>query len=75
MPALEPVITYAGGTRETIAADESFQVKEHPVVMRNVYGSGTWAGRLEQPGRCAPGFDLGRQKSVCVCKLEKEEIL
>ena len=37
--ALELAVTYADGTRETIEADESFQMKEHPIVMSNVYGS------------------------------------
>ena len=37
--ALELTITYADDTMETIGADESFAVKEHPVIMSNVYGS------------------------------------
>lgn len=55
--ALELVITYADGSEETFTADESFQVKEHPIVMSNVYGSETWDGRLAQPGWCDIGFD------------------
>ena len=55
--ALELVLIYADSTQETITTDESFLVKEHPVVMSNVYGSETWDGRLEQPGWCESGFD------------------
>ena len=55
--ALELVITYTDGAQETISTDESFQVKEHPIVMSNVYGSETWDGRLEQPGWCEVSYD------------------
>ena len=49
-------MTYADGAQETISVDESFRVKEHPIVMSNVYGSEAWDGRLEQPGWCEAGF-------------------
>lgn len=32
-------ITYEDGTKETIISDESFETREHPVRMSNVYGS------------------------------------
>lgn len=55
--ALELVITYEDGIVELIQADDSFQVKEHPVVMSNVYGSETIDGRLVQNGWCTVEFD------------------
>ena len=54
---LELVITYEDGRVDTITADESFQVKPHPVVMSNVYGSETIDGRLTQAGWSRPDFD------------------
>lgn len=57
---LELTVTYADGTQDVIASDESFRVKEHPVIMSNVYGSETWDGRLEQHGWCEVGFDTAR---------------
>ena len=64
--ALELAITYADGTQEIIEADGSFRVKEHPVVMSNVYGSETWDGRLEQPGWCEAGFDAAGWNAAMV---------
>ncbi len=55
--AMELCLEYEDGTREVITADDSFKVKEHPVVMSNVYGSETIDGRLFQPGWCETGFD------------------
>lgn len=55
--ALELTITYADGTEETIRADDSFAVKEHPVVMSNVYGSETIDGRLAEEGWSETGYD------------------
>lgn len=55
--ALELNITYADGTQEMITADGSFRVKQHPVVMSNVYGSETWDGGLVQNCWSEPGFD------------------
>ena len=55
--AVEIEIVYEDGSRETIIADESFRVKEHPVVMSNVYGSETIDGRIAQEGWSATGFD------------------
>jgi len=37
--ALELTITYADSTQDIIGADETFHVKEHPIIMSNVYGS------------------------------------
>ncbi len=55
--AMELDLEYEDGTRETITADDSFKVKEHPVIMSNVYGSETIDGRLRQTGWCEAGFD------------------
>lgn len=46
--ALKLEITYQDKTTEKITADESFQVKEHPVVMSNVYGSEIIDGRKQK---------------------------
>lgn len=48
--ALELMIIYEDGTEECIRADDIFKVKEHPVVMSNVYGSETIDGRKVQKG-------------------------
>lgn len=55
--ALELTVTYEDGSAEIIAADDSFQVKEHPITMSNIYGSETWDAGLEQPGWNTAGFD------------------
>lgn len=44
--ALELRIVYEDGTELVLHADDSFQVRRHPVVMSNVYGSETIDGRL-----------------------------
>lgn len=55
--AMELHVEYEDGTGEVYGADNSFKVKEHPVVMSNVYGSETIDGRLAQPGWNETGFD------------------
>lgn len=44
--ALELRIVYEDGTESVLHADDSFQMRRHPVVMSNVYGSETIDGRL-----------------------------
>lgn len=44
--ALELRIVYEDGTESVLHADDSFQVRRHPVVMSNVYGSETIDGWL-----------------------------
>ena len=44
--ALELRIVYEDGSESVLHADDSFQVRRHPVVMSNVYGSETIDGRL-----------------------------
>lgn len=63
---LELAITYTDGTQEAVCADESFFVKEHPVVMSNVYGSETIDGRLRIDGWCAKDFDASDWKPAAV---------
>uniref|UniRef100_UPI000A990773 family 78 glycoside hydrolase catalytic domain n=1 Tax=Mediterraneibacter glycyrrhizinilyticus TaxID=342942 RepID=UPI000A990773 len=46
MLALELRIVYEDGSESVLHADDSFQVRRHPVVMSNVYGSETIDGRL-----------------------------
>lgn len=55
--AMELTVGYEDGTEEVLAADESFKVKRHPVVMSNVYGSETIDGALVQKGWSKAGFD------------------
>ncbi len=55
--AMELVLTYKDGTEEILTADESFKVKEHSVVMTNVYGSETIDGRKVQENWSNAGFD------------------
>ncbi|MCD7818655.1 MAG: glycoside hydrolase family 78 protein [Lachnospiraceae bacterium] len=55
--ALELELCYTDGTQEVLEADESFRVKEHPIVMSNVYGSETIDNRLAVPGWSEAGYD------------------
>lgn len=68
--AVELAVTYADGTREVITADKSFRVKEHPVIMSNVYGSETWDGRLVQKGWSRVDFDASRWAAAAVVPAE-----
>ena len=70
--ALELTITYTDGTEEVITADEEFQVKEHPVVMSNVYGSETIDGRKNQGGWCTKNFDAASWENAFVVAKEDE---
>lgn len=71
--AMELCFEYEDGTQEVMAADDSFKVKEHPVVMSNVYGSETIDGRLAQPGWCEAGFDDSAWQQAAY--VPEEEIL
>lgn len=69
--AMELRLEYEDGRSESITADDSFRVKEHPVVMSNVYGSETIDGRLSQSGWSEAGFDdSGWQQAAYVPKEE-----
>ncbi|CUN77360.1 alpha-L-rhamnosidase [Eubacterium sp. am_0171] len=57
MLALKMTVTYTDGTKDVITADDTFTVKEHPIVMSNVYGSETMDGRLVQYGWSTAEFD------------------
>ena len=54
------------GTKGGFGADVSFQVKEHPVVMSNVYGSETIDGRKCKEGFSTPEFDASDWESASV---------
>lgn len=69
--ALELNIAYSDGTSMVIQADDTFEVKKHPVVMSNVYGSETIDFRLRQKGWCEAGFDASGWEKAAV--LSKEE--
>lgn len=70
--AVEVMITYVDGTMEVIHADEDFLVKEHPVVMSNVYGSETIDGRKNQDGWCTAGFNATSWENASIVTKEKE---
>ena len=70
--AVELTITYVDGTVEVIHADEDFLVKEHPVVMSNVYGSETIDGRKNQDGWCTAGFNATSWENASIVTKEKE---
>ena len=52
--AISLEIVYEDGSREIIQADDTFEVRPHPVTMANVYGSETIDGRLAVPDWCMP---------------------
>lgn len=70
--ALELTVEYTDGTADIWQADESFRVKEHPVIMTNVYGSETIDGRLEQPGWCTAEFDASSWNPALIVSAEKQ---
>ena len=70
--AVELMITYVDGTVEVIHADEDFLVKEHPVVMSNVYGSETIDGRKNQDGWCTAEFNTTSWENAFVVAKEDE---
>lgn len=70
--AVELMITYVDGTIEVIHADEDFLVKEHPVVMSNVYGSETIDGRKNQDGWCTAEFNATSWENASIVAKEKE---
>lgn len=70
--AVELMITYVDGTVEVIHADEDFLVKEHPVVMSNVYGSETIDGRKNQDGWCTAEFNTTSWENASIVTKEKE---
>lgn len=69
---MELRVEYEDGTEEVFTADDGFRVKEHPVVMSNVYGSETIDGRLAQPGWNEAGFDDSAWKQAAY--VPEEEI-
>lgn len=68
--AMELAVIYADGTEEKITADDTFTVKEHPIVMSNVYGSETMDGRLVQCGWNMVSFDDSDWQHAAVVKEE-----
>lgn len=70
--AVELMITYVDGTVEVIHADEDFLVKEHSVVMSNVYGSETIDGRKNQDGWCTAEFNTTSWENAFVVAKEDE---
>lgn len=64
--AVKLILNYVDGTAETIFADETFKVKEHPVTMSNVYGSETYCAELNQKGWNRIDFDDSEWKNAVV---------
>lgn len=69
--AIELTMDYADGTRGVLTTDETFAVKEHPVIMSNVYGSEIIDGRLVQSGWCTQEYDASDWKQAFL--VPKEE--
>lgn len=70
--ALEMAITYTDGTTETIWTDDTFEVKKHPVVMSNVYGSETIDGRLNQDRWSEAWYDASDWEKAVILKEQEE---
>lgn len=49
-------ITYADGTRETVASDETWRVAPAPITRGEIYYGEDYDARLEQPGWATAGF-------------------
>ena len=64
--AVKLILNYVDGTAETLFADETFKVKEHPVTMSNVYGSETYCAELNQKGWNRIDFDDSEWKNAVV---------
>ena len=64
--AVKLILNYVDGTAETLFADETFKVKEHPVTMSNVYGSETYCAELNQKGWNQIDFDDSKWENAVV---------
>jgi hypothetical protein len=49
-------LTYTDGSTQTVLSDESWSVKEHPIVSSNIFSSEKMDGSLVQEGWCEAGF-------------------
>ncbi|MDO4622909.1 MAG: family 78 glycoside hydrolase catalytic domain [Eubacteriales bacterium] len=67
--AIELTVEYENGEVEQILTDDSFQVKEHPVTMSNVYGSETYDGRLNIENWCTVDAD---EQGWCKAQIASE---
>ncbi|GLY98631.1 rhamnosidase [Actinoplanes sp. NBRC 103695] len=50
-------VTYADGTRATIASDDSWRWADGPIIANDLYSGESYDARLEQAGWDGPGFD------------------
>lgn len=50
------VLTYADGTREVVATDESWKAATGPILASDIYNGETYDARLERPGWSQPGY-------------------
>lgn len=66
--AMELEICYEDGTTQRIVSDETFRVREHPVVMSNVYGSETIDGRKAVKDWCVVKEDKSEACGSVTCE-------
>lgn len=59
-------ITYADGSGEVVASDDSWKASRSPILMNMVYYGEHYDAREEQPGWCSPEFDDSRWEPVAL---------
>ncbi len=57
-------LTYADGSRDTIATDHTWRVAPAPILRSGIYDGEDYDARLELPGWSRPGFDDGAWEGV-----------
>jgi alpha-L-rhamnosidase len=68
-------VTYADGSRTTIASDGSWRAATGPILMSEIYHGETYDARLEKAGWDAPGFDDGGWAGVRVADFPKDTLV
>jgi alpha-L-rhamnosidase len=69
------VITFADGTQQIVASDESWKASTGPVLLSDIYDGETYDARLEKSGWSAAGFDDRDWKGVTVIDAPKARIV
>lgn len=64
-------LTYEDGSEEIIGADETWKVKEHPIVSSNIFSSEKMYGGLVQKGWNQAGFDDSAWKNAKIADAPK----
>ncbi len=57
-------LTYADGTHETVATDNTWKTSPSPLTYAHFYGGEDYDARLEQPGWATAGFDASHWTTV-----------